>query len=218
MLLRALTAALVVLALCPRASAADADAGLYAPAPPPGSAFVRAINAAPSGSGVPVRIHDRSLAAVVPGQGTPYVPVPQGKAAVVAGGSSWSADVEAGHFYTVAFGLTSGGAAFRTLADPAFSSLAKARLALYNLSSTSGLGLTTSDASVTILTSVPAWTVSSREVNALTVGLAVQGPAGLVATFPATSLVRAAAYSVVVRETEKGLVGSWVPSATSTAD
>ena len=68
------------------AQAADGgDAGLYAPEPPPGSAFVRVINGSPTA--VTPKIGGQAAASVSSGAASPYVVVPGGSVEVDAGGS-----------------------------------------------------------------------------------------------------------------------------------
>lgn len=207
-------AALVLLDVAPALAQDDRDIGLYAPAPPPGSAFVRLLNGAPAGGPVAGKIGARAIPAVAVGEASAYVPVPQGEVTVQAGGSQ-RVKVEAGRFYTVAFGL-GGAAPLKVMDDPTLASRAKAGLVLYNLTSTAGLELATADGAVVVLSGVAPWTLASREVNALTVGFVVRGPGGALATVPTVTLARGAVYGVVVREGAKG--ATWIEARTSTTD
>jgi hypothetical protein len=187
------------------------DASLYAAAPPPGSAFVRVVNlgSAPAA----VQVADRALGSIASGALSPYVPVPKGDVRVTAAGRPASVTVDAGKFYTAVFGAAAG---TPLLADPAPPALNKAGLVFYNLTDTAGVGLTTADGAVTVLTGVGPMAVAGREVNALNVGFAVSG-VGTVAPVPAVQLARGRVYSLVVRRTAAGAVATLVENQTTTA-
>lgn len=206
---RTLLAGLAALCLAPAAHAQDErDVGLYAPAPPPGSAFVRLLNA--GDKPLAGKIGARAVATVPAGDASAYVPAPAGKVAVSAGGALELVAV-AGKYYTVVTGVSP----LRALEDPALSSRAKAGLTLYNLTGGPPVDLTTADGATVVVTGVAPWALGSREVNALTVGFAVRGPKGPLGTVPSTTLARGAAYAVVLRDGGKV---TWVEARTSTTD
>lgn len=173
------------------------DAALYAPEPPPGSAFLRVLNG--QSAVATAEFGGRRVTALAGGAASPYVPLPAGPVAVSSGPAKGNGDLEAGRFYTAA--LVSSGV--RILADPAPPSRLKAGLVLYNLLQAGPLDLVTADATIRILEDVAPLAVGGREVNALKVALAVEGNAR-VGACPESHLVRAAVYSVIAWSGPKG--------------
>lgn len=174
------------------ASASAQDTGLYAPAPPANSAFVRVLSAPAATLGTQ-HISAKSGAA------SPYVVIPQGTLSVKLGTVSGKLKVEAGKFYSV----FSAGGKLLLLVDQAAESRAKALLTVYNLSQHPSLDLKTADGKTTVLTGIKMNSSASRAVNGITVDLAAFVGAKSVGTVKGVKLERGDTYALVV--TDSGL-------------
>lgn len=187
------------------------DVGLYAPAPPPGSAFVRVVNA--GGASVSGTVGKYATGAVATGKASPYWAVPGGAVSITVGTKTQSVQAAAGGFVTVVSGLP-GKTELVPLVDVVSANRAKASIVLYNLSSKPGVDLATADGAITLFTDIAPGAESMREVNALSVAFAVNGPDAPVTTFPVVTLERGVAYSVIVYETGGKLAATWSENAT----
>jgi len=107
--------------------------GLYAPAPPPDSAFVRVINA--STAVVSATVGGKATAAPKAGVST-YVVVPQGSVTAKSGAVSVNLPVVAGKFYSAVWT----GKTFRLMTDLGAENRAKALLMIYNVGYSGGAG------------------------------------------------------------------------------
>jgi alginate O-acetyltransferase complex protein AlgF len=181
----------VTVLLC-ASSAMAQDAGLYAPAPPANSAFVRVLNISTAELGNTVLGAER-------GSASAYVVVPRGELSVKFGNIKNNFKVEAGKFYT-AF---RNGVKIVLLADPAVDNRAKALLTVYNLSKLTSVSLKTADGKTTVISDVSTGTSSSRAVNGITVDLAASTKNKILGTVNGVKLERGKAYAIVV--TESGL-------------
>lgn len=188
------------------------DVGLYAPAPPAGSAFVRVVNV--GGAAVTGTVGKYATGSVPTGGTTPYYAVPGGSVALALGKTTQSVSASAGAFVTVVSGMP-GKKEVVPLVDTLSSNRAKATILMYNLSSTPGVDLATTDGKVTVFTDVVPGTEVMREVNALSVAFAVNGPDAAVASFPTVSLERGMAYSVIVYDNAGKLGATWVTNGTA---
>lgn len=173
------------LTLLPLASAQD---GLYDPAPPANSAFVRVLNA-PSGT-----LGGKAVSAEK-GAASAYVIIPQGDFEAKVGTVSGKLKVEAGNFYSV---VVSGGKLV-LLKDQAAENRAKALLTVYNLTKNS-LDLKTADGKTTVLKDVKAGESGSRAVNGITVDLSAFAGSKAVGTVKGVKLERGSAYALVVTD------------------
>lgn len=182
----------VVLLLLGQALAQDTQ-GLYAPAPPPDSAFVRVINASAS----PLSATLGSKAATAPKAGiSTYVVVPQGSVTAKVGAVSSNLAVVAGKFYSAVWN----GKAFRLMTDVSADDRAKAQLTVYNLSSRQALDLKTADGKLSVVSGVKPGESGNRAVNGITVDLAVYGGSKALTTFKGVALERGTAYAIVVTD------------------
>ncbi len=172
--------------LSPVALAQD---GLYDPAPPANSAFVRVINA-------PAATLGGKAVTAQPGAASPYVVVPQGDFAARVGTLSSTLKAEAGKFYTV---ITTGGK-LALLLDQAADNRAKALLTVYNLSKSS-IDLKTADGKTAVVAAVKPGASGSRAVNGITVDLSAFVGDKALGTVKAVKLERGNAYALVVTET-----------------
>ena len=182
------------------ASAQDL-AGLYAPAPPPDSAFVRVINT----TATPVSATLGSKAAVAPKAGiSTYVVVPQGNVAAKVGAASSNLAVVAGKFYSAVWN----GKTFRLMTDVSADDRAKAQLTVYNLGTRPALDLKTADGKLSVVSGVKPGQSGNRAVNGITVDLAVFGGSKALATFKGAALERGNAYAIVVTDSGSSMTVS----------
>lgn len=183
---------------------------LYAPAPPAGSAFVRFVNAEQETH--PLRLAGRALGALRPGEVSPYWVAAAGTRSASAGKHTSALEVVAGHFYTVlirAQGL-------HPLKDETHTHLAKAQLALYNVSALKQVSLKTADGAATILEGITPGGHASRSVNAIAVELAVHGDGKELHRLSGLNLAQGSAYSVFVLPGGSKPTVQWVPNRTET--
>ncbi|WP_424949838.1 alginate O-acetyltransferase AlgF [Deinococcus sp.] len=172
--------------------------GLYAPAPPPDSAFVRVINT----STTPLSANLGNKTAAAPKAGiSPYVVIPQGTLAARSNGSSVNLSVVAGKFYSAVWT----GKTFKLITDSGADDRAKALLTVYNLSRAASLDLKTADGKLAVVSGVKPGESGSRAVNGITVDLAAFSGSKVVATFKAVALERGNAYAVVITDTGSSL-------------
>ncbi|WP_084147846.1 alginate O-acetyltransferase AlgF [Deinococcus frigens] len=191
---------LLVLALL-LSSGATAQEGLYDPAPPPNSAFVRVLD-------VPAATLGGKAVAAEKGAASPYVVIAQGDFAVKAGTVSGRLKVEAGNFYSV---VTSGGKLV-LLTDQAAENRAKALLTIYNLSKASRVDLKTADGKTAVVSGVRSGESGSRAVNGVTVDLSAFDGSKALGTLRGIRLERGNAYALVLTDTGLTLT----PSTTRT--
>lgn len=166
-----------------------AQEGLYDPAPPANSAFVRV-------AGLPAANLGGKAVTAQSGAASPYVVIPQGDFTAKVGTASSTLKVEAGKFYTV----VSIGGKLALLTDEAASNRAKALLTVYNLSKSS-VDLKTADGKTTVVTAVKAGASGSRAVNGITVDLSAFAGSKALGTVKAVKLERGNAYALVVTDT-----------------
>ncbi|SMB80546.1 alginate O-acetyltransferase AlgF [Deinococcus hopiensis] len=169
--------------------AAAEDNGLYDPAPPANSAFVRVINAPAGTLGGKAVTADKGTASV-------YVVVPQGEFDAKVGAAAGKLKVEAGKFYSV----VPSGNRLVLLTDPAMESRAKALLVIYNLSKAASVDLKTADGKTTVVKGVKAGDSGNRAVNGVTVDLAAFAGDKALGTLKGVKLERGNTYAVVVTD------------------
>jgi len=192
------------------AAVARADDGplLYPPAPPPGSAFVRLVNA--EQQPISGDLGTASLSYVAAGRFSAYEMIPHGEISATVGASRADLSVEEGHYYSV----VARSEGLSVLEDPIEKSWTKAMVFVYNFSSVPSVSLTTSDGAVPVVTDVAAGSSGHREVNEIIVSLAIVGPQGPIAELPDRELRRTAAYSVLVFDGAGGPEVHWTQSQT----
>lgn len=175
--------------------------GLYAPASPPDSAFVRLINA----SALPLSAALNGKVTLVPKAsiGT-YLIIPQGSVAAKSGKVSMNLPVSAGKFYSAVWN----GKTFRLMADASADDRAKALLTVYNLSKAPLLDLKTADGKLSVVSGVKPGESGNRAVNGITVDLVAFNGPKMVATFKGVSVERGSAYAIVVTDSGSSLTVS----------
>lgn len=205
--------ALLALALClsaPARAAANADAGLYDPVPPEGSAFVRFVNVHPAGGSREAKLGGRTVGHLSFRDISSYFVTPGKKTAASIGQASAEHDFAPGRFYTVA--LRDNGR-LQVYEDPANANSAKSQITLYNFSPEKALSLKTSDGKVEVIPAATADTPGIRQINPVKVSLAVYDGGKVLYDLGPVSMDRARAYSVLVYPDHDV---KWAASSTNT--
>lgn len=203
--------AALLLCVCAAAAPARAgEAGLYDPAPPPGSAYLRLINAGSQGA-IDLQLDQQRFVSAAATTASDYVVTPQGTKSAGWQGKTQAISLGAGKFYSL---VISAGQA-KLIEDPALQSRAKAMLRLYNLSSHPSLSLKTADGKVAIIEDVPPMGAADRLVNNARLTLGVYDGTNKLAATPEVSVERGNAYSVLAIASGEGLRAIWVKSVTS---
>ena len=192
---------------------ADAESGLYDPAPPPGSAFVRIINATPSAE-LASQLDGADWTRTEATGASEYRPVPAGAHQAAIAGKSADFSVEAGQFYSVVVGGDAAAPEVTVLPDAKLDSMAKALVSFYNLTDKPTLSLRTADGKVAVIDDVGADAAGNRQVNPLKVQFAVFEGEQPIAEIDEVSIERGAAYSVIVTDINGQLQAQWARSAT----
>lgn len=175
---------------CAPARAQDREAGLYAPVPPQGSAFIRIFNS--RGALSHLKIGDKRLTALAANTASPYAIVKAGLVRVaLSGGTVETVNAIAGGFATLA--LLPGGKA-KQFRDPPAPGPMKASLQIYNLTDMP-LALRTPDNRQEIIANTAPLGFGQRLVNAARTGLLLTS-GGKSVTIAPVSIERGAAYSV----------------------
>jgi alginate O-acetyltransferase complex protein AlgF len=173
-----------------------ADGALYDPAPPPNSAFLRIMSAAPTVvadgkiGGNPVDLGEVNVSA--------FVVVPGGKSAVEAGGKSGEVDCPSGKYCSAVFDLA-GAAGPALIVDQVLDNPAKSGLHFYNLTDQAALTLFAPDQGVALFEGVPSGGMKFRQVGAVTVNLTVKAGDSEIAKIDGAALKRRTGHSVIVR-------------------
>ncbi len=188
------------------AAGAD-DATLYAAAPPPGSAFVRVLQAEGKATG---KVGGKDVSAIAAGEASSYFVVAQGQVNVNLGAKTHTLAAESGAYYSVAW-LPPGPKVFT---DTPHTSRTKALVTVYNLSDLPTVSLTTADGAVEIVGGVAPGTSARRELNALAVPLVIRSPDRVVTDLSEQVLERGAAYQVVVTGAGSAVTATWGRSQT----
>lgn len=186
---------------------AQAEGGLYEPAPPPGSAFLRVINA--SGGPVDLQLDGKSFVQAGDAAASDYVVTPQGRKTASLKGQSMPLTLGAGKFYSLVIASPP-----KLIEDPAMQSRAKALLRLYNLTSRPSLSLKTADGKIAVIENVAPQSAADRMVNAAKLSFGVYDGATQLAKTPEVSIERGSAYSVIAIDKGDAAKAVWVKSAT----
>jgi alginate O-acetyltransferase complex protein AlgF len=188
------------------------DGALYDPAPPPNSAFLRIMSAAPAAvadgkiGGNPVDLGDANVSA--------FVVVPGGKSAVEAGGKSGEVDCPSGKYCSVVFDLA-GAAGPALIVDEVLENPAKSGLHFYNLTDQAALTLFAPDQGVALFEGVPSGGMKFRQVGAVTVNLTVKAGDNEVAKIEGAALKRRTGHSVIVRGSSGSMSAAIVENTVS---
>lgn len=205
---RFLTAALILVLVAAAAlagRAAFADEGLYGPAAPPGSAFVRVFNGT-SASILDAKVGPEDFNEVPPFDASEFTFLPPGSYALTAGGAKAQVQLQADRYYTAA--LMNG--KITLLDNQRYGNRMKALVMLYNLSGDAALSLRTADGKTKVVDEVAPATFGSREVNPVKVQLALYKGENRVADVRPIALERGRAFSLFVAGTAAQPVPVWV--------
>ncbi|NCC20845.1 MAG: DUF4397 domain-containing protein [Alphaproteobacteria bacterium] len=189
---------------------ANADAGLYDPVAPEGSAFVRYANATPMDGSEKAVANGKTYDYLDYQEISPYFVVPGGTATLQIGEAKQSFDVEAGNFYTV---VLHDGTRLSLHQDETSDNRAKAQVNLYNYSPAESASLKTSDGNITIIENVEQGGNAAREINPVKVAIAVFDQDSQLKDIGSVALERSESYTAFVfpnREIK------WVRAATNT--
>jgi alginate O-acetyltransferase complex protein AlgF len=185
-----------------------AQEGLYDPAPPANSAFVRIIQADSALGVASASIGNIAYGDLEYLSISPYQVVPQGAYEGVFGSLIVPLEVAAGNFYTVA---VIGGKGL-LLQDPVNGNLTKTLLVLYNFSDLASVDMKTADGSTAVITGVASQTLNSILVNPIEISLAAFGDNQRVQAFNGLSLKPGATYSMIVTGPADHLMAAWSAS------
>jgi alginate O-acetyltransferase complex protein AlgF len=192
---------LLTLSFTPLARAADD--GLYAAAPPPGSAFVRFVNAE-SAQSLKGSVRGKAFPTLSAGHAGPYMPVAQGDAAINLGSASATHTLKPGGHYSA----ISMGGRLVVLDEPVNDNKLKTQIILINASKQKDITLKTADGSVSVIDAVAPGQLNARQVNPVKTGFSVYAGGNKVASLNEQSLERGAGYAVVVYDGASGPVAS----------
>ena len=187
------------------ADAARADEGLYGPAAPPGSAFIRVFN----GSGqsiVDAKIGAEDFNEIPPYDASEFTFVPAGSHTLTAGGAKQQLSLKADRFYTAAFM----NGKFLVLDNERYGNRLKALVIVYNLAGTPDASLRTADGKTTVVEKVAPQSIGQREVNAIRTQLALYSGENRVASVKPIGLERGRAFSLFIAGTPDHPMPVWV--------
>ncbi|WP_040309850.1 alginate O-acetyltransferase AlgF [Asticcacaulis biprosthecium] len=210
-----MTALIGAAALLPlSANAKNADAGLYAAAPPPNSVFIRVVSTVEDGQTVNATIGKASYS-VAAGTATAYKIIPAGTTQVRFGTKGKTLVVSDGGYYTVVIFGTRSAPHAALIEDPKLDSKVKGLITFYNLTDRAALSLKTADGAAAVVDAVAPRKVGSRPVNSATTGFAVFDGTSQLGTVPQQTIERGNAYSSIVSEVGGKIKVVWVRSETA---
>lgn len=182
-----------------------AQAGLYPPAAPPGSAFVRVFNGG-SQPGVSAQIGDKSLPAVPAMAASNYVFLAPGEHPAKVGGSTRTLQLDGGRCYTAALQ----GNTVTPFEQDCFDNPLKALISVFNLVDGSTLSVKASASGPAIVDAVGGGNSGHREVNPTKATLAVYAGETKVADAKPITLERGKVYSLFVTGSADKPTLTWV--------
>lgn len=195
---------LLAAAVLAAASVRADDEGVYGPAAPPDSAYLRVFNATGE-SELDARIADEALSDIGAYSATDFVSVPPGQHTFRIGRHSEKLTLRKNLYYTAA--LAPDGV--RLLENTRYENRLKALLILYNLLDDATLSLQTQDGKTPVIDAVRPRTYGTREVNAVKAGLAVYEGGQRVADVPPIALERGRAFSLFIAGRRERPVVTW---------
>lgn len=167
------------------------DAALYGPEAPPGSAFIRVLNASAQAD-LAAQAGNTVFDDVPAWSVSDFEYLPPGPVRIVAGDASTQATLQSNRYYTAIVddrGL-------RLLDNEGYDNSLKALIILYNLTDAEDLSLRTTDGATTIVDAVDRERYGTRQVNAARARLAVFAGDRNVAETPTVTLSRGKAFSL----------------------
>jgi len=188
------TSAKILFAVFLAGASLDASAGLYPPAAPPGSAFVRVFNGTTQPK-VSAQIGDKNVGDTAALEASPYIFLAPGSYPAKIGGASQNVALQGSKCYTAAL---ENGNSVHLFEQDCFNSQLKALLSVFNLIDGATLSLKTADGSQAVIDNVAADASGHREVNAVKVNLAVYNGATKLADAKPITLERGKTFSLFV--------------------
>jgi hypothetical protein len=176
-----------------------ADDGLYAAAPPQGSAFVRFVNGDPTHL-YKGNIRGKEFPSVAPGHAGAYLPISQGEGRITFGENEITYNFKSGVHYSAVLA----GGHLGLLEEPANNNKLKTQIILINASSQKNVSLKTPDGSISVIDSVDPSKLGVRPVNPVKTGFTVYSSGNKIASLTEQSLERGASYAVIVYDSAKG--------------
>jgi alginate O-acetyltransferase complex protein AlgF len=173
--------------------ATSASAGLYPPAAPPGSAFVRVFNGTTQPK-VAGEIGGKSLGDTPSLEASPYIFLAPGSYPAKIGSASSNVPLQGSKCYTAA--LEQSGV--HLFEQDCFNSQLKALVSVFNLVDGSTLSLKTADGSQAVVENVAANGSGHREVNPVKANLALYNGATKIADAKPVTLERGKTFSLFV--------------------
>ena len=201
---------LTALFVVPSYAYANADAGLYDPLPPEGSAFVRFVSLDEAEGSKEAQVNNKTMDHVRFKDVSSYYVTPQGPMKTRIGSVQKVFNVEAGNFYTV---VLSKNQDLQLFQDEENNNQAKSQIIFYNFSSDSNLSLKTSDGKVEIIPAVPTGQNGAKQINPVKVSMGIYNGDKLVKDLGAVPLERSHSYSVVAFPNNEM---KWMASTTNT--
>ena len=201
----ALRTAGTALAFAGVAFASAAQAGLYPPAAPPDSAFVRVFNDTAQGK-LGTQIGDKSVPDPAPLDASGYVFLPPGSYPAKIAGKSETLKLDSKRCYTAA--ATPDG--IETFEQDCFSSQLKSLISVYNLIDGATLTVTAGANGPAVVDGIAAKQSGHREVNPVKASLTVFNGDTKLADAKPVALERGKVYSLFVTGTTSAPVLSWV--------
>lgn len=187
------------------ASAARADEGLYGPAAPPGSAFVRVFNGTAQ-SLIDARVGPEDFNEIPSFDASEFTFLPPGTYELTAGSVRHKLTLQADRFYTAA--VLNG--KVEVLENARYTNRMKALVMVYNLSGDGDLSLKTADGRTPVVENVKPNAIGQREVNAIRAQFALYKGSQRVAPVREVNLERGRAFSLFVAGTATQPVPVWV--------
>lgn len=186
-------AALCLMALLTPHLTMAGDGGLYGPAAPPGSAFIRVFNASDADD-IEAKVGNETIPDIRAWNASEFIFLPAGTHALSAAGSQDSLTLAPGRYYTA----VAGNGPVRLLDNENTGNRLKALVILYNLTGDKALSLRTQDGGTTVIGDVAKDGSGKREVNPAKVQLAVYSGDQKLADAPPVTLARGQAFSLFV--------------------
>jgi len=173
--------------------AISASAGLYPPAAPPGSAFIRVFNGTTQPK-VPAQIGDKNVGDTAALEASSYIFLAPGSYPAKIGSASQNVPLQGSKCYTAA--LEQSGV--HLFEQDCFNSQLKALVSVYNLVDGATVSLKTADGSQSVIDNVGANASGHREVNPVKASLAVYNGATKLADAKPVTLERGKTFSLFV--------------------
>ncbi len=201
-----------LLFLIPVTASAVNDKELYDPAPPADSAFVRLVNGGTAKiGGVIGNIQFKNVSA--PGA-SPYSLLKEGVYDLVVNGKKTRITIKSGGYYSFA---VAGDGSVITINDPLIKNPAKAMIYFYNLSDAKEASLRAPSHNTDIIGKQTSGSGSAKEINALTLDIAITANNIDVARYANTGLKRRTGYSFILSGSGAELKGAMVENGVSKA-